>query len=229
MPSSLLTLLSMLLTTLTLSESAPSPCSHQTSPSTSRWHHLVNSNQRLASPLTGSAHLTNLQDRLGELVEMITVRREGFCQDTLGQTFPYLDACYSSSSYEAILPAQALTLTTKATDWQTKVAVAYDTFQRIGLGLEVVRTDLEHHQDGSERVKQLWRRVEVQVQGVLVNLLTEMEVRGSTSSSSTLTMAALPPSLRCEPHGMKRNQRDFVILRHVFHAASFFTTTLNIQ
>ena len=157
------------------------------------------------------------------------MRREGFCQDTLGQTFPYLDACYSSSSYEAILPAQALTLTTKTTDWQTKVAVAYDTFQRIGLGLEVVRTDLEHHGDGSERVNQLWRRVEVQVQGVLINLLTEMEVTGSSTSSATLNMAALPPSLRCEQHGVMRNQRDFIILRHVLHAVSYFTTTLNIH
>merc|ERR1712037_653538 len=168
MPSYLLTLLSMLLTAFTLSESAPSPCSHQTSPSTSRWHHLVNSNQRLASPLTGSTHLTNLQDRL-----------------------------------------------------------AYDTFQRIALGLEVVRTDLEHHEDGSENVNQLWRRVEVQVQEVLVNLLTELEVRGSTSA--TLTMAALPQSLRCEVHEVVRNQRDFIILRHVLHAASYFTTTLNIH
>ena len=157
-------------------------------------------------------------------MEMITVRREGFCQDSLGQTFAYLDAYHSSSSYEAILPAQALTLT-KANDWQTKVTVAYDTFQRIALGLEVVRADLEHHEDGSENVKQLWRRVEMQVQGVLVNLLTELEVRGSTSA--TLTMAALPPSLRCEAQGVRRNQRDFIILRHVLHAASFFTTALN--
>merc|ERR1712037_464565 len=102
MPSYLLTLLSMLLTAFTLSESAPSPCSHQTSPSTSRWHHLVNS-----------------------------------------------------------------------------------------------------------------------------NLLTELEVRGSTSA--TLTMAALPPSLRCEVHEVVRSQRDFIILRHVLHAASYFTTTLNIH
>ena len=165
-----------------------------------------------------------MQDRLGELVEMITVRRESFCQDTLGRTFPYQDACYSSSSFEAILPAQTLTLT-EANDWQTKVAVAYDTFQRIALGLEVVRTDLEHHEDGSDSTNQLWRRVEMQLQGVLVNLLTELEVRGSTSS--TLTMAALPPSLRCEQHGVMRNQRDFIILRHVLHAASYFTTTLN--
>jgi len=218
----------VLLATFPLSHCAPSrssSCIHQTSPSTSRWHQLVNSDrQQGASPLTGSTHLTNLQDRLGELVEMITVRREGFCQDSLGKTFAYLDAYHSSSSYEAILPAQALTLT-EANDWQTKVAVAYDTFQRIALGLEVVRTDLEHHEDGSERVNQLWRRVEVQVQGVLVNLLTEMEVRGSTSA--TLTMSALPPSLRCEPHGVMRNQRDFIILRHVLHAASYFTTTLN--
>ena len=159
-------------------------------------------------------------------METITVRREGFCQDSLRQTFAYLDACHASSSYEAILPAQALTLT-EATDWQTKVAVAYDTFQRIALGLEVVRTDLEHHEDGSESVNQLWRRVEVQVQGVLVNLLTELEVRGS--SSATLTMAALPPSLRCEAQGVRRSQRDFIILRHVLHAASYFTTTLKIH
>lgn len=226
MPSSLLPLLSMLLTAFSLSECAPSPCSHQTSPSTSRWHQLVNSDHRRASPHTGSHHLTNLQDRLGELVEMITVRREGFCQDSLGQTFAYLDAYHSSSSYEAILPAQALALT-EANDWQTKVAVAYDTFQRIALGLEVVRSDLEHHEDGSESVNQLWRRVEVQVQGVLVNLLTELDARGLTSA--ILTMAALPPSLRCEAHGVRRNQRDFVILRHVLHAASYFTTTLNIH
>ena len=112
------------------------------------------------------------------------MRKEGFCQDSLGKTFAYLDACHASSSYEAILPAQVLTLT-EVTDWQTKVAVAYDTFQRIALGLEVVRTDLEHHEDGSESVNQLWRRVEVQVQGVLVNLLTEMEVRGLTSATLT--------------------------------------------
>jgi len=230
MPSSLLTVLPMLVASFSMSTCAPSSpqaCSHQTSASTSRWHQLVSSDQRRTRTLTGSHHLTNLQDRLGELVEMITVRREGFCQDSLGQTFAYLDAYHSSSSYEAILPAQALTLT-KANDWQTKVAVAYDTFQRIALGLEVVRTDLEHHEDGSEKVKQLWRRVEVQVQGVLVNLLTEMEVSLGTSLP-TLTMAALPPSLRCEAHSVRRNQRDFIILRHVLHAASFFTTTLNIH
>ena len=60
--SSLITLLPMLLVaTLPPSQCAPSPCSHQTSPSTSRWHHLLNSNQRLANPVTGSLHLTNLQ------------------------------------------------------------------------------------------------------------------------------------------------------------------------
>jgi len=227
MPSSLLSILPVLVATFSLSKCAPSSqaCIHQTSASTSRWDQLVNSDQRQTRTLTGSHHLTNLQDRLGELVEMITVRREGFCQDSLGQTFAYLDAYHSSSSYEAILPAQALTLT-KANDWQTKVTVAYDTFQRIALGLEVVRADLEHHEDGSENVKQLWRRVEMQVQGVLVNLLTEMEV-SLGSNSPTLTMAALPPSLRCEAHSVRRNQRDFIILRHVLHAASFFTTTLN--
>merc|ERR1712130_651879 len=151
MPSSSLTILPVLVATFSLSKCAPSSpaCIHQTSTSTSRWHQLVNSDQRQTRTLTGSHHMTNLQDRLGELVEMITVRRESFCQESLGQTFAYL-----------------------------------------------------------------------------VNLLTEMEVNLG-SNSPTLTMAALPPSLRCEAHSVRRNQRDFIILRHVLHAASFFTATLN--
>ena len=63
MPSSLVTLLPMLLAALSQCTASP-PCSHQTSPSTSRWHQLVNSNQRQASPvISGSSHLTNLQVR----------------------------------------------------------------------------------------------------------------------------------------------------------------------
>ena len=64
MPSILMTLLPVVLVTFTLSHCAPSPlqCIHQTSASTSRWHQLVNSDQRQGlSLLTGSNHLTNLQ------------------------------------------------------------------------------------------------------------------------------------------------------------------------
>ena len=167
-----------------------------------------------------------VQDRLGELVEMITVRGEGYCQDSLGKTFAYMDACHSASSYEAILPASTFSIT-ETNDWQTRVAVAYDTFQRIALGTEVVRRDLEHYEDGSDSVRQLWRRVEVQVEGVLINLHTEMATRGW--DTAPLTMAALPPSLRCEAQRARRSHRDFIILRHVLHAASFFTNTLNIH
>ena len=69
--------------------------------------------------------------------------------------------------------------------------------------------------------------VEVQVEGVLINLHTEMATRGW--DTAPLTMAALPPSLRCEAHRARRSHRDFIILRHVLHAASFFTNTLNIH
>ena len=153
---------------------------------------------------------------------MITVRREAFCQDTLDVTCSYMDAIYASSSYEAILPSEALTETD---DWEMKVANAYDAFQRIALVLEVIKDDLEYHEDGTEGMKQLWRRVEGQVEGVLVSLLTELEMRGT--NGPTLSMTVLPPSLRCEQHSVNRNHRDFIVLRHVFQAASFFSVTLN--
>ena len=86
--------------------------------------------------------------------------------------------------------------------------MAYDTFQRISLGPEVVRTDLEHHKDGSESVNQLWRKVDVQVEGVLVNLLTEFAARCSTSArtarppfaSSSTTPAGSSTSTRSRYH-----------------------------
>ena len=139
-----------------------------------------------------------------------------------GDTCFYKDAVHASSSFEAILPTEALTETH---DWEMRVANAYDTFQRIALVLEVVKGDLEHHEDGTEGMRQLWRRVEGQVEGVLVSLLTELEMQGT--SGPTLGMTVLPPSLRCEQHSVRRNHRDFIVLRHVLHAASFFGVALN--
>ena len=111
-----------------------------------------------------------------------------------------------------------------------RVVNAYDTFQRIALVLEVVKADLEYHNDGTDGVRQLWRMVEDQVEGVLVNLFIELETRGI--DGPTLSMAVLPPSLRCEQSrqeqsSVTRNHRDFVILRHVLHAASIFSSALN--
>ena len=129
---------------------------------------------------------------------------------------------HASSSYQAILHSEALAETD---DWEMRVANAYDAFQRIAHVLEVIKDDLEYHEEGMDGVKQLWRRVEGQVEGVLVSLLTELEMR--ETSGPTLSMAVLPPSLRCEQHSVNRNHRDFIVLRHVFHAASFFSITLN--
>ena len=106
-----------------------------------------------------------------------------------------------------------------------RVANAYDAFQRIALIFEVIKDDLDYHEDGTEGMRQLWRRVEGQVNGVLVSLLTKLEIRGT--SGPTLKMAVLPPSLRCEQHSVRRNQRDFIVLRHVLHASTFFSNALN--
>ena len=153
---------------------------------------------------------------------MITVRREGFCRDMFGDNCLYKDAVHALSSYEAILPTEALTETH---DWEMKVTNAYDAFQRIALVLEVVKGDLENYEDGTEGMRQLWRRLEDQVEGVLVNLLTELEMR--EVNGPTLSMTVLPLNLRCMPDSVMRNDRDFIVLRDVLRAASFFSIALN--
>ena len=169
-----------------------------------------------------------LQDRLGELQATITFKKEAFVQDMFSnENAEYLDAMYSTSSIDGVPPPQA---PTETDDWEMRVANAYDTFQRIALVLEVVKADLEFHGDGTERVKQLWRMLEGQVEGVLVNLFIELEMRGM--NEPTLSMAVLPPSLRCEQSrqeksSLTKNRRDFVVLRHVLHAASIFSDALN--
>ena len=162
-----------------------------------------------------------MQDRLGELIAMITLKRDDFSQDMHGESYIYMDAYHASSSYEAIMPEEALN---DIEEWDLRVAVAYDVFQRIALVLEVVKADLETYEEGTDGVKNLWRIVELHVEEVLVSLFTEMEIKGS--SGPTLSMSALPPSLRCETESVRRNHRDFIILRQVLHAASFFSVSL---
>ena len=152
---------------------------------------------------------------------MITLKREDFSQDLHGESYIYMDAYHASSSYEAIMPAQALN---EIEEWDLRVETAYDVFQRIALVVEVVKTDLETYEEGTDGVKNLWRIVELHVEDVLVSLFTEMEIKGS--SSPTLSMSALPPSLRCETESVRRNHRDFIVLRQVLHAASFFSVSL---
>merc|ERR1711899_572553 len=133
----------------TLTNAAPSRCSVGVS---SRWQQLLDQrqqNQVQRLPMRGQAHLTNLQDRLGELIAMITLKREDFCQDMHGKTFAYMDAIHTSSSYEAIMPAQALN---KIEEWDLRVETAYDVFQRIALVVEVVKADLETYEEGTDGV-----------------------------------------------------------------------------
>merc|ERR1712004_183314 len=80
MPSlSFVPFLTVLFGAISLVKCAPSSsiCPHQPSSSTSSWHQVLKANQGQVGPsTTGDTHLSNLQDRLGELVEMITVRGE---------------------------------------------------------------------------------------------------------------------------------------------------------
>lgn len=219
--SSFLSSLLCLLLVSTLTNAAPSRCTVGVS---SRWQQLLDQREQhqvQQLPMRGQAHLTNLQDRLGELIAMITLKRDDFSQDMHGESYIYMDAYHASSSYEAIMPKEALN---EIEEWDLRVAVAYDVFQRIALVLEVVKTDLETYDEGTNGVKNLWRIVELHVEEVLVSLFTEMEIKGS--SSPTLSTSALPPSLRCETESVRRNHRDFIILRQVLHAASFFSVNL---
>ena len=148
---------------------------------------------------------------------MITLKREDFSQDLHGESYIYMDAYHASSSYEAIMPAQALN---KIEEWDLRVETAYDVFQRIALVVEVVKADISLYGYASRGTRHLWQLVE---RG-LVRVLEQISLQLSMSMVVPLPLArrVVPEWLRCMAHSVQRDTRDLVVFRETWRAATFF-------
>lgn len=189
-------------------------CSHQPGLlEPSAWHDRLLTNSFVPSEDTNSVHLLNLQTSLQELVHLINLKKNTFARDELKRSFSYLERSFETVSYPSLEPGSLPSFTD-----------AYSTFQRLSLALEVVRLDLERHEDGTARTQRLWIQLERGVGRVLEQLFTELEVQGGAPAPLGRTL--LPESLRCVRDSIGRDTRDFLILRSLLRAAQVYSNQL---
>ena len=99
--------------------------------------------------------------------------------------------------------------------------MAYDTFQRLAILVEVVKVDISHHRDASRGTKHLWQLVERGLKRVLEQVYMELSTT-TVQLPLPLTREVVPDWLRCMDHSVERDTRDFIVLRETLQAAVFF-------
>ena len=219
----ILTLLLLLFLTRSIRSSslrAGLPCSHSHLPSSgSRWLDFLESHQNPSPPSSHGNHLAKLRTNLRELAMMIENKKERFARDEMDTTFSYLDQAHSHNFYDAVLPLGALA---PQRDRVEELKLAYDTFQRLAILVEVVKADISHHRDASRGTQHLWQLVERGLVRVLEQVCMELRASMGEQLPLPLTREVVPGWLRCMAHSVERDTRDFIVLRDTLQAAIFF-------
>ena len=223
----ILTILTILTMTSLCSPSIlrlPTTCSHQNPDlTTSTWKDLLESGRFSPSRDPRNLHLLSLRMSLLELVQVIQTNKARFALDEFGESFTDLDQTFATFSYESLVPSGSLD---PASDWDNQVVAAYTIFQRLSMGLEVVRGDMEHQPHTSQGTRRMWRRVIRIVRGILGNLYTELVAGDRVTPPLPLTRAVIPHTIRCLGDSVSRDVRDFIILRQTLQVTAFFTGKL---
>ena len=94
---------------------------------------------------------------------------------------------------------------------------AYEVFQRLALALEVVRLDMDHHEDMTLRTRNLWHRLEAKVDSLLKLLHV-----GLGGEGSLVGRRVLPTGFTCVQESVTRDFRDFLVLRHILESVEFY-------
>ena len=214
------TLLLLLLLVLSRSNSSQCPHSQLLPTSSSRWlERFLASHQHPNPPISHGNHMQRLRTNLRELEMMIENKKDRFARDEMETTFSYLEQAHSHISYDALLPRRSLT---PHQDRVVELKLAYDTFQRLSILVEVVKADISHHRDASRGTQHLWQLVERGLMRVLEQVCMELRDSVGENLPLPLTREVVPGWLRCMAHSVERDTRDFIVLRDTLQAAIFF-------
>jgi hypothetical protein len=172
-------------------------------------------------------HLKRLRHKLAELVAIIDFHKEKYTQDVFGDSFSQIKKELGNLQYPAVIPAGSEMLDENAdqVSGESSFLEAYSIFQRLALILEIVSTDLQHHQHATNR---MWRASSRTVSNILRNIYTELVMKG-VNIPAPLTRDIIPQSMRCLPFSAYRDTRDFIILRHLMQAAQFYSKLLEVE
>ena len=190
------------------------PCTHQLDTSElSKWGEKVklatsaNQNQDQDEDIL----TRNLRMKLSQLSGFIHEKRESFAWDELRRHYSYYDLAMKTVRFEFMVSTIQLT-------HPEDISMAYNLFQRAALALEVVRVDMDHHEDMTVRTSIMWRQVEDIVGGILEHLHVALAGQGDV-----LARDVFPQEFRCVKDSVSRDFRDFLVLRHILEIATFFS------
>ena len=218
---------------LTLSYSLASPLTSHDSPLCS--HHFTEDLPRqssawkvfldsgIFSPVQDNSnhHLRRLRHKLAEVAAIIDLHKEKYAEYVFGDSFEQIKKELGDLHYPEIIPFGSEMLIDPADQrpGTSSFLEAYSIFQRLALSLEVVTTDLNHHQHSAHK---MWRLSSRTVSNILRNIYTELVMKG-VSIPEPLTRDIIPESMRCLPFSSYRDTRDFIILRHLMQAVEFYS------
>ena len=175
-------------------------------------------------------HMKRLRHKLAELIAILDFYKEKYAQDVFGDSFQQLDNELGDLHYKEIIPLNSELVVGNTEDQMDQVSSessfleAYSIFQRLALSLEVVTTDLQHHQHSTKR---MWRASSHTVSNILRNIYTELVMK-RVDIPNALTRDVIPQSMRCMPFSAYRDTRDFIVLRHLMQAAQFYSQLLDV-
>ena len=190
-------------------------CPHQPdSRQPSRWARLVHvqgDHQVLALDSLNVASLRGeIRSKLFDLAGLIHDKKNEFTRDELRRSYNYYDLALKTMSYDFLVSATA---STSSDD----LSRAYEVFQRLALALEVVRMDMDHHEDMTLRTRNLWHRVEAKVDSLLKLLHV-----GLGGEGGLVGRQVLPTDFTCVQESVSRDFRDFLVLRHILESVEFY-------
>ena len=224
---------------LALSYSLASPLTSQDSPlcshyftedlprQSSAWKVFLDSG--IFSPVQDSSnhHMRRLRHKLAEVAAIIDFHKDKYVEDVFGDSFRQIEEELGNLHYPEVIPigSEILSEYTDHVSSESSLLEAYSIFQRLALSLEVVTTDLNHHQHSAHK---MWRLSSRTVSNILSNIYTELVMKG-VSIPEPLTRDIIPESMRCLPFSSYRDTRDFIILRHLMQAVEFYSHLLQVQ
>ena len=209
-------LLIILTTNLSSASLVRSPCRHQpNSREHSRWatrlqeqeHQILN----LSAVNLDFLH-DEIQGKLSDLAGLIHEKKNEFTRDELGRSYNYYDLALKTMNYDYLVSSRTHT-TTSADD----LSGVYNLFQRLALAVEVVRLDMDHHEDMTVRTRDLWRRLEVKIDDLLKLFYVGLDGEGEI-----IGRHVLPREFRCVDESVTRDFRDFFVLRHILQVAHLY-------
>ena len=149
-------------------------------------------------------NLALLQEELGlklsELAGLIRAKKNRFTRDELGRNYKYWDLALKTMNYDFLS-------STSPND----LSGPYNLFQRLALAVDVVRLDMDHYKDMTVHTRNLWYGIKAKIDELLKLFYVVLAGRH-----------VLPLDFTCVDASVRRDQRDFLVLRHILEAAKLY-------